>query len=96
MRCGAALLIACYSSSAFSSFGQHSILRRIQGWGGLTIIMSQLPNLFGVAAAGTIFDRAISVCRSKSEMSSAHTDHWSNCDAALLLGERFLPGRAGR
>ena len=61
---------------------------------GLTIIMTQLPSLFGVAGGGgDFFERVITLIRQLGGT------HWTVLAIGivaillLLLGERFLPGR---
>jgi sulfate permease, SulP family len=66
-----------------------SILVGFKAGAGLTIIMTQLPSLFGVAGGGhNFFDRAIKLV---SELGGIH---WIGLAAILLLllGERLLPG----
>ena len=71
-----------------------SILVGFKAGAGLTIIMSQLPNLFGVAGGGhNFFDRAM---RLAGQIGNVHLLVLAIGAAAillLLLGERFLPGR---
>jgi high affinity sulfate transporter 1 len=71
-----------------------SILVGFKAGAGLTIIMTQLPSLFGVAGGGhNFFDRAIKL------VSQLGGIHWIVLAIGLvailllLLGERFLPGR---
>src|SRR3954465_3888767 len=71
-----------------------SILVGFKAGAGLTIIMSQLPNLFGVAGGGhNFFDRAI---RLAGQIGDVHLLVLAIGLAAvmlLLVGVRFLPGR---
>lgn len=71
-----------------------SILVGFKAGAGLTIIMSQLPSLFGVAGGGhNFFARAI---RFAGELGGTHWLVLSIGVVAmilLLLGERWLPGR---
>jgi high affinity sulfate transporter 1 len=71
-----------------------SILVGFKAGAGLTIIMSQLPGLFGVTGGGhNFFDRAI---RLAGQIGDVHLLALAIGAAAillLLLGERFLPGR---
>src|SRR5437868_12136730 len=71
-----------------------SILVGFKAGAGLTIIMSQLPNLFGVAGGGhNFFDRAM---RLAGQIGDVHLLVLAIGAAAillLLLGERFLSGR---
>jgi SulP family sulfate permease len=71
-----------------------SILVGFKAGAGLTIIMSQLPSLFGVAGGGhNFFDRAIRLASQLGEV------HWLvlligvTAILLMLLGERFLPSR---
>jgi SulP family sulfate permease len=66
-----------------------SILVGFKAGAGLTIIMTQLPRLFGVAGGGhNFFDRAIRLVGQLGGM------HWVVLAILLLLlGERFLPGK---
>lgn len=71
-----------------------SILVGFKAGAGLTIMMSQLPSLFGVAGGGhNFFDRAI---RLASQVGDINLLVWAIGVGAillLLLGERFLSGR---
>ena len=71
-----------------------SILVGFKAGAGLTIIMTQLPGLFGVAGGGhNFFDRLIRLLGQLGDI------HWIVLAiglvaiALLLLGERFLPGK---
>ena len=71
-----------------------SILVGFKAGAGLTIIMTQLPSLFGVAGGGrNFFDRLIML------VGQLHGIHWIVLAVGLvailllLFGERFLPGR---
>lgn len=71
-----------------------SILIGFKAGAGLTIIMTQLPSLFGVAGGGhNFFDRLIKLLGQLGDI------HWIVLAiglvaiALLLLGERFLPGK---
>jgi len=71
-----------------------SILVGFKAGAGLTIIMTQLPSLFGVAGGGgDFFERVITLIRQLGGT------HWTVLAIGivaillLLLGERFLPGR---
>ena len=71
-----------------------SILVGFKAGAGLTIIMTQLPSLFGVAGGGhNFFDRAIRLVGQLGGM------HWIVLAIGLvailllLFGERFLPGK---
>lgn len=71
-----------------------SILVGFKAGAGLTIIMTQLPSLFGVAGGGRhFFDRAVILAR---QLGDAHPVVLAVGTAAivlLLLGARWLPGR---
>jgi len=71
-----------------------SILVGFKAGAGLTIIMTQLPSLFGVAGGGhNFFDRLIKLAGQLGGL------HWTVLAIGavamvlLLLGERFLPGK---
>src|SRR6185369_4304983 len=71
-----------------------SILVGFKAGAGLTIIMTQLPSLFGVAGGGhNFFDRLIKLACQLGGL------HWTVLAIGavamvlLLLGERFLPGK---
>src|SRR5258708_2585 len=71
-----------------------SILVGFKAGAGLTIIMSQLPNLFGVAGGGhNFFDPAIRLSRHIGEVHLLVLAIGATATLLLLLGERFLPGR---
>ena len=73
-----------------------SILVGFKAGAGLTIIMSQLPSLFGVAGGGhNFFDRAIRLAGQVGDSQSARIGNWSCGDRALA---RSVNGfyRAGR
>ena len=71
-----------------------SILVGFKAGAGLTIIMTQLPSLFGVAGGGrNFFDRLVTLA---GQLGSIHWIALAIGLAAvllLLLGERLLPGR---
>jgi len=71
-----------------------SILVGFKAGAGLTIIMTQLPNLFGVGGGGdNFFERALLLA---GRLGQTHTLVLAVGAAALLLlllGERFLPGK---
>ncbi|MDE2377934.1 SulP family inorganic anion transporter [Bradyrhizobium sp.] len=83
-----------FKLSALVRLVSDSILVGFKAGAGLTIIMSQLPSLFGVAGGGrNFFDRAIHLA---GQLGDAHPLVLSVGAVAillLLLGERFLPGR---
>src|SRR4030088_1379921 len=71
-----------------------SILVGFKAGAGLTIIMSQLPSLFGVAGGGhNFFDRAIRLAGQIGEIHLLVLAIGATAILLLLLGERFLPGR---
>jgi len=71
-----------------------SILIGFKAGAGLTIIMSQLPSLFGVAGGGhNFFDRAIRLAGQMADVNFLVLAIGSIAILLLLLGERFLPGR---
>ncbi|OPH81758.1 SulP family inorganic anion transporter [Nitrobacter vulgaris] len=71
-----------------------SILVGFKAGAGLTIIMSQLPNLFGVAGGGHNFvDRAIRLAGQIGNINPLVLAIGIAAVVLLLLGERFLTGR---
>src|SRR3954464_4152429 len=71
-----------------------SILVGFKAGAGLTIIMSQLPSLFGVAGGGhNFFDRAIRLAGQIGDVNLLVLAIGGAAILFLLLGERFLPGR---
>src|SRR6201982_2238129 len=71
-----------------------SILVGFRAGAGLTIIMSQLPSLFGVAGGGhNFFDRAIRLAGQLGDINLLVLAIGVVACLLLLLGERFLPGR---
>src|SRR6187455_725715 len=71
-----------------------SILVGFKAGAGLTIIMSQLPNLFGVAGGGhNFFDRAIRLAGQAGDVNLLVLAIGIAAIMLLLLGGRFLPGR---
>jgi SulP family sulfate permease len=71
-----------------------SILVGFKAGAGLTIIMSQLPSLFGVAGGGhNFFDRAIRLAGQLGEVNLLILAVGAVALLLLLLGERFLPGK---
>src|SRR5437899_6407915 len=71
-----------------------SILVGFKAGAGLTIIMSQLPSLFGVAGGGhNFFDRAIRLAGQVGDVNLLVLAIGVAAILLLLLGERFLPGR---
>ncbi|WP_420971880.1 SulP family inorganic anion transporter [Bradyrhizobium sp. B120] len=71
-----------------------SILVGFKAGAGLTIIMSQLPSLFGVAGGGhNFFDRAIELAGQLGDTRPLVLGIGAAATVLLLLGERRLPGR---
>src|SRR5947209_2792471 len=71
-----------------------SILVGFKAGAGLTIIMSQLPSLFGVAGGGhNFFDRAIRLAGQFGDVNLLVFAIGVAAILLLLLGERFLSGR---
>src|SRR3954462_1432723 len=71
-----------------------SILVGFKAGAGLTIIMSQLPSLFGVAGGGhNFFDRAIRLAGQLTDINLLILAIGAVALLLLLLGERLLPGK---
>jgi sulfate permease, SulP family len=71
-----------------------SILVGFKAGAGLTIIMSQLPSLFGVAGGGhNFFDRAIKLAGQLGDARPLVLGIGVAATVLLLLGERRLPGK---
>ena len=71
-----------------------SILVGFKAGAGLTIIMTQLPSLFGVAGGGrNFFDRAVKLAGQLGDMHLIVVAIGLAAIVLLLLGARFLPGR---
>src|SRR5881392_1278911 len=71
-----------------------SILVGFKAGAGLTIIMTQLPSLFGVAGGGeNFFDRAIRLAGQIGDVNLLVLAIGLAAIVLLLVGERFLPGR---
>ena len=71
-----------------------SILVGFKAGAGLTIIMTQLPSLFGVAGGGeNFFERAVQFAGQLGHIHFLVLAIGVMATGALLLGERFLPGR---
>jgi high affinity sulfate transporter 1 len=71
-----------------------SILVGFKAGAGLTIIMSQLPSLFGVAGGGhNFFDRAVRLAGQLGDINLLVMAIGVVAVLLLLAGERFLPGR---
>lgn len=71
-----------------------SILVGFKAGAGLTIIMSQLPSLFGVAGGGhNFFDRVINLVGQLGDINPLILAIGTVALLLLLLGERLLPGK---
>jgi sulfate permease, SulP family len=71
-----------------------SILVGFKAGAGLTIIMTQLPSLFGVAGGGhNFFDRTIRLVGQLADVNLLVLAIGLVSIVLLLLGERFLPGK---
>ncbi|MBR0900195.1 SulP family inorganic anion transporter [Bradyrhizobium tropiciagri] len=71
-----------------------SILVGFKAGAGLTIIMSQLPSLFGVAGGGhNFFDRAIKLAGQLGDTRPLVLGFGLAATVLLLLGEKRLPGK---
>lgn len=71
-----------------------SILVGFKAGAGLTIIMSQLPSLLGVAGGGhNFFDRAIKLAGQLGDIAPLVLAVGAIALLLLLLGERLLPGK---
>lgn len=71
-----------------------SILVGFKAGAGLTIIMSQLPSLFGVAGGGhNFFDRVIKLAGQLGDINPLILAIGTVALLLLLLGERLLPGK---
>ena len=71
-----------------------SILVGFKAGAGLTIIMSQLPSLFGVAGGGhNFFDRAVKLVGQLGAIDPLVLAVGAIALLLLLLGERLLPGK---
>src|SRR5690242_17032251 len=71
-----------------------SILVGFKAGAGLTIMMTQLPSLFGVAGGGhDFFERAFVLAGQLGQTHFLVLTLGVSAAALLLLGERFLPGK---
>jgi MFS superfamily sulfate permease-like transporter len=71
-----------------------TILLGFKAGAALTIAMTQLPKLFGVPGGGeNFFERGWTLARSWATRTSPSSPSVSAAIAALVAGERFLPGR---
>jgi sulfate permease, SulP family len=80
--------------SALVKLISDSILIGFKAGAGLTIIMTQLPSLFGVAGGGHNFlERAVLLAGQLNGINMAVLAIGAIAIALLLLGERWLPGK---
>ena len=71
-----------------------SILVGFKAGAGLTIIMTQLPSLFGVAGGGqNFFERAVEFAGQLGQINFLVLAMGVVATGMLVLGQRFLPGR---
>jgi MFS superfamily sulfate permease-like transporter len=71
-----------------------SILVGFKAGAGLTIIMTQLPSLFGVAGGGqNFFERAVEFAGQLGQINFLVLAIGIVATGMLVLGQRFLPGR---
>src|SRR3981189_3233336 len=95
--CAVALLCLIawlFKPSILVRFVSGRILVGFQAGAGLTIIMSRLPSLFGVAGGGhNCFDRAIRLAGQLADINPIVLTIGLAAVLLLLLGERFLSGR---
>jgi len=80
--------------SALVKLISDSILVGFKAGAGLTIIMTQLPSLFGVAGGGhNFFERAVLLAGQLGQMNFIVLAIGLIAIALLLMGERWLPGK---
>jgi MFS superfamily sulfate permease-like transporter len=80
--------------SALVKLISDSILVGFKAGAGLTIIMTQLPSLFGVAGGGhNFFERVVLLAGQLGGMNLVVLAIGAIAIALLLLGERWLPGK---
>lgn len=95
--CGVAVLCLIawlFKLSVLVRLVSDSILVGFKAGAGLTIIMSQLPGLFGVAGGGhDFFGRAIRLTSQLGDINLLTLAVGAVALALLLIGERFLPGK---
>lgn len=95
--CGVALLCLIawfFRLSILVRLVSDSILVGFKAGAGLTILMSQLPSLFGVTGGGhNFFDRAIRLAGQLGDINLLVLAIGVFAILLLLLGERYLPGR---
>ncbi|MGJ4958689.1 SulP family inorganic anion transporter [Bradyrhizobium sp. HKCCYLRH2015] len=92
----AVLCFACwlFKLSVLVRLVSDSILVGFKAGAGLTIIMSQLPSVFGVAGGGhNFFDRGIRLAGQLGDVNLLVMAIGAGALALLLLGERLLPGK---
>ncbi len=97
VACAVALLCLIawlFKLSSLVRLVSDSILVGFKAGAGLTIIMSQLPSLFGIPGGGrNFFDRAIHIAGQLGDTNVLVLAVGSVALLLLLLGERNLPGR---
>ncbi len=97
VACAVALLCLIawlFKLSSLVRLVSDSILVGFKAGAGLTIIMSQLPSLFGIPGGGrNFFDRAIHIARQLRDTNLLVLAVGAVALLLLLLGERRLPGR---
>ncbi|MDD1536348.1 MULTISPECIES: SulP family inorganic anion transporter [unclassified Bradyrhizobium] len=97
VACAVALLCLIawlFKLSSLVRLVSDSILVGFKAGAGLTIIMSQLPSLFGIPGGGrNFFDRAIHIARQLGDTNLLVLTVGAVALLLLLLGERRLPGR---
>jgi len=97
VACAVALLCLIswlFKLSSLVRLVSDSILVGFKAGAGLTIIMSQLPSLFGIAGGGrNFFDRAIHVAGQLGDTNVLVLAVGALALLLLLVGERLLPGR---
>nr|WP_257177166.1 MULTISPECIES: SulP family inorganic anion transporter [Bradyrhizobium] len=97
VACAVALLCLIawlFKLSSLVRLVSDSILVGFKAGAGLTIIMSQLPSLFGIPGGGrNFFDRAIHIARQLGDTNLLVLAVGAVALLLLLLGERRLPGR---
>ena len=80
--------------SALVNFISDSILTGFKAGAALVIVSTQLPKLFGVAGGGDdFFERLVRIVEQAPELNIVTLAIGAGALIALLLGERFLPGR---
>ena len=97
VACGVAVLCAIswlFRLSVLVRLVSDSILVGFKAGAGLTIIMTQLPSLFGVAGGGhNFFDRAARLAGQLGDLHTLVLVIGLVSIALLLVGERMMPGK---